>query len=71
MQNIDFSTYVQMNIFTGELRQEKVLRQIGPSAQKTILVVLNRGIVILIESVAKAFSADVTTAKTSMQMLTG
>merc|ERR1711915_434496 len=46
------------------------LRQTGPSAQKKHLVVLKVGIVTVMPSVPMVSSVDLTTAKTSMRMLT-
>jgi len=54
----------------GDLQQEKELRQTGPSAQQPSLVVLKVATVTVMPSVPMVSSVDLTTAKTSMRMLT-
>ena len=56
--------------FLGEQKQEEVQRQTGPSVQKKTLVMLRAAIVTVMLSVVQDSSVDLTTAKTSMKMLT-
>ena len=65
----DNSTSVQFS-FLGEQKLEEVQRQTGPSVQKKNLAMLRAAIVTVMLSVVQDSSVDLTTAKTSMKMLT-